>query len=84
MSGWLLPLGATAATGLATYLSCVRPMLRARGRHAGVAPRGAGTGELSQPAAVPGADGEQIRRLTEEVQLLRRELEPRESTGSTP
>ena len=80
MSGWLLPLGATAASGLATYLSCVRPMLRARGCHAGVAPRGAGTGELSRPAA----DGEQIRRLTEEVQLLRRELELRESAGSTP
>jgi len=84
VSAWLLPLGATAAASVVTYLSCVRPMRRARGRPPGAAPGGAGSSQPSRSAAALGEDGQEIRRLTEEVQLLRRELELRESTGSTP
>lgn len=83
MNAWLLPLGTTAATGLATYLSCLRPMRRARRCHPGMAPRGGSSSQLSRSTTVPAAGGEEIRRLTEEVRLLRHEFELRESTGST-
>ena len=84
MSAWLLPLGATAAASLVTYVSCVRPMRRGTMRHPDMAPSSAGNNAPRRSAAAPGGDGEEIRRLAEEVQLLRRELELRESAGSTP
>ncbi|WP_194916577.1 hypothetical protein [Catenulispora rubra] len=75
--GYLFPLGATAAAAGVTYLSCVRPMLRGRGCAAG-GPDEAGTSQCStnSPEDAEEVDAE-IRRLAEEVQLLRHELDLR-------
>jgi len=83
MSIWLLPLGATAASGLVTYYSCVRPIRRGQTCHPGMAHSARGFQEPCPSTGIPVGDGEEIRRLAGEVQLLRHELDPRGAAGST-
>ena len=74
-AGYLLPLGATAAAAGVTYFSCVRPMRRGKGCGMGM-----GAGDTSQ-CAPESQDSEntsaEIRALTEEIQLLRHEVDLR-------
>ncbi|WP_327432917.1 hypothetical protein [Streptomyces sp. NBC_01236] len=65
MTAYVLPLLATAAAAALTYVFCVRPMRRGNSCH------------MSAPAASDTStetDAE-IRRLREEVQLLRHEAD---------
>ena len=68
MSSYLFPVLLLAAAAAATYLCCIRPMRRDGSCHPGAARAGV-------RLADPDIDAE-IRRLREEVYLLRRQLDP--------
>jgi hypothetical protein len=76
--GYLFPLGATAAAAGVTYLSCVRPMLRGRGCATSGGADQSGTSQCSTNYAGDAEEvSAEIRRLTDEVQFLRHELDLR-------
>jgi hypothetical protein len=78
VSALWLPLAATAAASGATYLFCVRPMLRGRGC---MPARDGGTLCAQDGAADTQDRSQEIRALREEVQLLTHEVELRADAG---
>ncbi|MFF7642958.1 hypothetical protein [Streptomyces canus] len=65
MTGYVLPLLFTAAAAALTYVFCIRPMRRGESCHMSAQP----------PSATSAETDAEIKRLREEVQLLRHEAD---------
>ena len=87
MSGYALPLLLAVASAAMMYFCCVRPMRRSAAGHAGPERQAAARSCCGAPGAqsAPDADVDaEIKRLREEVRLLRHEADLRSDDTGQP